>query len=314
MTSHRANLRKANVRGIRMIMSTSVDGIRRAVVMAATLCIALTAGAQPSGGDPLLPKCPAGRSPLVDTTQVIVVLEPAKAFLDSAYTAAQRHQISFYADAIARRFVPPETLGDVPTLVDLPAYYEDGDDDGARSVLSGRLILVVKRDGRVRTIAWEYYPLATTLARAVAAAAQAADSAGEFEGIMRPDDKRSDDTLAIDVRSRREGDAALFPLMRARLPGYRGQTLAMLAKRGRLEYPPSAARQRVGTRGEVRFVVGTDGRAVVPYTVVTRAGWRDFVEPMRKAVNTSIYVPATSGGCEVPALVRQKFTFEIPRE
>ncbi len=278
------------------------------------LSIGAPAGAQQADRDPLLPTCPPGKSPLVDTSQVVVVLEPATSFLDSAYTDAQRHQISFYADAIARRFVPPETLGSIPTLVDLPAYYRDGDDDGSRSLLSGRLIIVVKRDGKVRTIAWEYFPLATTLARAVAAAAQDADSAGDFEGIMRPDDKRSDDTLAIDVRSRREGDPAPFPLMRVRLTGYRGQTLAMTAKPGRMEYPASAARQRVGTDGEVRFVVGTDGHAVPQYTLVTRAGWRDFVEPMRKAILASTFIPATSGGCQVPALVRQRFSFTVPRD
>jgi hypothetical protein len=284
-----------------------------------TAAIALGIGAthpviaQGASGNPLRPICPTGRAPRVDTTQVIVALQPARAFLDSAYTDAQRQQISFYADAIARRFVPPETLGDVPTLVDLPAYYTDGDDDGSRSVLSGRLILVVKRNGKVKTLAWEYFPMAVPLARAVVAAAQAADSAGDFDGIMRPQDKKTDDTLAIDVRSLREDETPPFPLMRARLPGYRGETLAMLTKQGRLDYPYSASRERIGTKGEVRFVVGSDGQAVMSLTQVTRAGWRDFVAPMQKAVSTATYAPATSGGCAVPAWVRQQFTYEIPR-
>lgn len=104
-----------------------------------------------------------------------------------------------------------------------------------------------------------------------------------------------------------------FPLMRARVPGYRGETLAMVSKPGRLEYLPSAGRQRVGTRGEVRCVVGTDGRAVAAYTQVTRAGWRDFIQPMRKAIVGTEFIPATSGGCKVPALARQRFSFVIPR-
>ncbi len=295
----------------------SSKGLRRSLARclagtAIALGIASLIGAQAPSVDPLQPSCPAGRTPLIDTTQVIVVLEPAKAFLDSAYTDAQRLQISFYADAIARRFVPPPTLGNIPTLVDLPAYYADGEDDGSRSVLGGRLILIVKRNGRV-TLAWEYFPLAVPLARAVVRAAQVADSAGDFDGILRPEEKRSDDTLAIDIRSHLEGGTPQFPLMRARLPGYRGETLAMVSKAGRLEYPPSAARQHVATNGEVRFVVGTDGRAVPAYTQVTRAGWRDFVEPMRKAIISTEFIPATSGGCKVPALARQQFGFVIPR-
>ncbi len=289
------------------------DVLRQATTVAIAILSATAVAAQAPNIDPLQPVCAEGKAPLVDTTLVIVALEPARMFLDSAYSDAQRQQMSFYADAIARRFVPPTSLGSVPTLVDLPAYYADGEDDGGRSVLSGRLILIVKRDGRLRTLAWEYFPLATALAAAVVRATQAADSAGDFDGIMRPVDKRSDDTLAIDIRSRIEHEAPQFPLMRARVAGYRGETLAMVQKAGHLEYPPSAGRAGVGTRGEVRFVVGTDGHAVMQYAQVTRAGWRDFVPPMRKAIATSEYIPATSGGCKVPAWVRQKFGFEIRR-
>ncbi len=286
---------------------------RHVAAVAAALVCATAASAQAPAVDPLLPVCAEGKTPVIDTTTVIVALEPARTFLDSAYSDAQRQQMSFYADAIARRFVPPASLGNVPTLVDLPAYYADGDDDGGRSVLSGRLILIVKRDGRLRTLAWEYFPLATTLAAAIVRATQAADSAGDFDGILRPVDKRSDDTLAIDIRSRLEDESPRFPLMRARVAGYRGETLAMVQKAGHLEYPRSAARAGVGTTGEVRFVVGTDGHAVMQYAQVTRAGWRDFVPSMRKAIATSDFIPATSGGCKVPAWVRQEFGFEIRR-
>lgn len=283
------------------------------IALAATGLGAVSLVAQSPPADPLLPVCPVGMSPRVDTTQVLIVLEPAKTFLDSAYTDAQQQQIRFYAEGIARHFVPPVNLGDIPTLVDLPAYYSDGDDDGSRSVLSGRLVLIIRRNGKLKNMAWEYFPLARPLASAVAAAAQAADSAGDFDGIMRPIEGASEDTLAIDIRSRIEGQPAPFPLMRARLPGYRGETLAMVVKRGMLEYPPAAARQRVGTQGEVRFVVGTDGRAVTTLTQVTRAGWRDFVLPMRKAIASTTFEPATSGGCKVPALARQRFNFSATR-
>lgn len=293
-----------------MMVATAV---RRTSLVVIAMTLAGRAVAQSPPSNPLLPVCAAGQSPRVDTTTVVVALEPARAFLDSAYTDAQRQQISFYADAIARRFTAPESLGDVPTLVALPSYYNDGEDDGGRSVLSGRLILIVKRDGRVRTLAWEYFPLASPLASAIVRAAQAADSAGDFDGILRPVDKRTDDTLAIDVRSKLEHETAQFPLMRARVAGYRGETLAMTQKAGHLEYPPTAGRVGVGTKGEMRFIVGTDGHAVMQYAQVTRAGWRDFVPPMRKAIATSEFIPATSGGCKVPAWVRQTFAFEIRR-
>jgi Gram-negative bacterial TonB protein C-terminal len=316
--SWRRSLRKSPSR--RTCMNTS--SVARLKRISALLVLAFTTGLVVASGaiaqqvpavDPLQPVCPAGRSPRIDTTQVIVGLEPAKSYLDSAYTDDQHRQMSFYADAIARRFVAPPTLGSVPTLVDLPAYYAEGSDDGGRSVLSGRLILIVKRNGRLKTLAWEYFPMAQPLERAIVRAAQAADSAGDFDDIMRPDNKRTDDTLAIDIRSLPETSSPPFPLMRVRLPGYRGETLATTQKVGKLEYPRSAERMNVGTKGEVRFIVGSDGHAVVAYTQVTRAGWRDFVEPMRKAVASSVYTPATSGGCSVPAWVRQQFTYETAR-
>jgi hypothetical protein len=168
-------LRIAPVANISKIMTTTGCARRHfalfaALQVGACMVVASRANAQANRPDPLQASCPAGRAPIVDTTQVVVALEPARSFRDSAYTNAQRQQISFYADAIARRFVPPPSLGDVPTLVDLPAYYSDGDDDGGRSVLSGRIVRIVKRNGRLKTLAWEYFPMALPLARAVVAA------------------------------------------------------------------------------------------------------------------------------------------------
>lgn len=298
---------------LRITAARSARVVRRTLALVASLVCANRAHGQAAPADPLLAACPAGASPRIDTTQVLVAIDAATAWQDSSYTDAQRHQIRFYADAIARHFTPPATLGDIPVLVDLPAYYEDGADDGGRSALGGRLVLIVRRDGRLKMMAWEYAPLATPLALAVVQAAQQADSAGDFDGIMRANDAAPEDTLALDIRSRLEGEPAPFPLMRARLPGYRGETLVMLVKRGQLVYPTAAANQHVGTRGEVRFVVGTDGRAVPSLIQVTRAGYRDFVPPMRRAILGSTFQPATSGGCNVPALVRQRFSFTIPR-
>lgn len=281
--------------------------------MALLLGSATALTGQTTSIDPLAPVCPAGKAPLADTAQVLVVIEPARTFLDSAYTAADRQQMAFIAEGIARQFVAPATLGAIPTLVDLPAYYRDGSDDGSRAVFTGRLVLILRKNGRLKTMAWEAAPMAQPLSLALVRAVQVADSAGEFDGIMPPETPAHPDTLVFDIRSRINAAPGAFPLMRARLAGYRGETLAMVIKRGYLEYPPNASRLRVGTEGEARFVVGSDGRAVEASIQVTRAGWRDFVTPMRKAIATSTFEPATSGGCKVPAFARQKFAFTAAR-
>ena len=283
-----------------------------------SLLMAHTANAQSTTAqstrlDQLAPHCPAGSAPLIDTTQVIVGLSPSHGFRDSVYSDAQRQQIMFYADAIQRYFTTPTSLGGIPTLVHIPVFADDVGDDGSLSVLGGRLILIVKRNGRLRTLAWEYFPISTPLANAVVRATQAADSAGEFDGILRPYDVSSDDTLAVDIRSFLETEPVQFPLMRARLASYRNETLAAVLKQGRMVYPRSAQLARVGTQGEVRFIVGSDGHVVESFTQITKSGWRDFFEPMRRAVSATTYIPAQSGGCAVPALVRQKFTYEITK-
>lgn len=262
---------------------------------------------------PLTPICPAGRQPILDTTTVTLALDAVRPYRDSVYTAAARQQVLYYADAMRRHFVPPTSLGDLPPLVLVPFQHASGHDDGTSSLVSGRLILIVKREGHTRTVAWESFPLAASLSSAIVKAVRAAEAARDFDGIMRATDSSDDDTLAVDIVALRETATPQIPLMRAQLIGYIPEAPAMASLPGRMEYPQAARQRGVGTEGAVRFVVGTDGHAVSSTIQVTKSGWRDFVLPMTRAVERSVYIAAKSGGCAVPSLERQSYRYEIQR-
>ncbi len=283
---------------------------------AAMMVLGLSAGTGASltaQASPLAPICPAGRAPLLDTAVVTVALDAVRPFRDSTYSAAARQQVLFYANAIRQHFMPPSSLGDLAPLVLVPPFHAGKQDDGTSSAVSGRLILIVKRDGRTRVVAWEAYPLAASLSNAIVKAVRAAEAAGDFDGIIRATESRDDDTLAVDLVALPQQSSPQLPLMRARLIGYIAESPAMVLKSGQLEYPEAARQRAVSTEGAVRFVVGSDGKAVSSSIQVTKAGWRDFVRPMTRAVETSSYRAATSGGCAVPSLERQNYSYQIRR-
>ena len=207
----------------------------------------------------------------------------------------------FYADAIQRNQTAPKTLGDIPTLVGTPVFGDDGGDDDSGGAQGGRLILIVKRNGGLRTLAWEYFPIATPLANAMVRATQAADSAGEFDGIERPYDVSYDDTHAVDIRSFLETEPVQFPLVRARLASYRGELLAAVLKQGRMVYPPSAARARVGTQGEVRYIVEPVESAPRPRAAPRAGNWQRRCRAPRRGPGASVVRldPGTPGSWRI---------------
>jgi hypothetical protein len=258
---------------------------------------------------PLAPVCRAGARPMIDTTVVTLAMAPSARFRERPFAAGDRMRMRFIADGIQRHFVAPASLGDVPVLagrVPSPVDTAVADEPG---VLGGRLILALHPSGRLRTVLWEIIPYSAPLANAVVRAVQVADSAGELDGLPR--DADASDTLALDIHDDDTLRADAVPIMRAQKVSYRGDAPVIVLRRGTLHYPRVAAAQGVGTEGMARFVVGSDGNVVEAMTQITRAGWRDFVEPMRRAVHTSSYRAAMSGGCAVPALAQQPFTFSV---
>jgi hypothetical protein len=260
------------------------------------------------------PICGDGQRPVTKTTEVIVALKPAEGFGDATrYSRAQLVRIQYYIDAIRQRFVAPSSLGALPTFAESSITTPPGSVTAPGSALHGRLLLVVKNDGRLRSQLWEYAPISNvwtvTLKRAIAAA----DSAGDFEGFVRPDEPDVSDTLAIDVHTTFTTAAPQFPFMRVNIETYLTSTPAMVVKQSKAYYPAVAKQAGAEANALAMFVIGSDGAAIESLVQILKVRWRDFVIPIQRMVATSEYAPARSGGCAVPALVQQEFVFALNR-
>ncbi len=279
----------------------------------ALVATAVCARAQGATMQPAVPICAAGQAPQIDTEVVTVVINPGTAWNRRTYTDADRGRILFYADAIRQRFVQPADLGVTPTLAE-PLYEAWGGELSRHSAVGGKLVLVVKSNGRLREAFWQVVPLSAPFARALYAAAIAADTARDFEGIPGAAESHVDDTLVVQVRTvPGEPPSNALPLMRARLTSYVMDSPAVTIKEGTMYYPTNAEYARVENEGEMQVVVGSDGKAVMAWSQITRIDWRDFVTTMRRAIEGSLFAPARSGGCAVPSVMIHRFKFSVER-
>ena len=146
------------------------------------------------------PACPAGKTPLIDSSEVVVELAAGDGWHDRRYSDEQRLRILYYADAIGQRFVAPLTLGEIPVLAEMPRGAQQRD-NGARLVLSGSLVLLVAPDGRMHLLAWQQRPLSAPLAQALTNAARMAEDSGNFASILPAGQTKGIDTLLLALRS-----------------------------------------------------------------------------------------------------------------
>ncbi len=289
-------------------------GLAMAMLGTGPLCAA-QAPASPNTPppSPFAPQCPAGATPVTTDGEYSVVIQAGTAWNRHQYDAAERSRILFHADAIRQHFSPPPTLGEVPIIgeASIGAW---GGARSAHSAVGGKMVLVMKPDGRLRTTFWQVLPFSKTFAIAVTNAAMAADTAGDFLGIPRAGDARGDDTLVVQVRTALEAPAAdELPLMRVKLSRYVIEAPPRVTKRGGLYYPDGASYSRVENKGEMLVLVGSDGKPVMSATQVTRIEWRDFLSTMTRAIEGTVFEPARSGGCAVPSLSVHEFDFTVNR-
>jgi hypothetical protein len=267
--------------------------------------------AQAVAVSPGAPRCPEGQRPMIDSSVVTVVIGAGTAWNRRVFTDDDRKRTQFYADAIRQHFTPPASLGAAPTLAESQSTAWGGE-YSRHSTVGGKLVLVVKPNGRLRDKFWQVQPLSAAFATAVMQATIAADTSRDFDGIPGAVSDRLDDTLVVQIRTI-ESDAQPneLPMMRAQLQSYIADTPAFVTKKGELYYPINAGDSGVENEGEMQVIVGSDGKAVMPSSQITRLDWRDFVSTMRRAIEGSTYQPAMSNGCAVPGVVIERFKFTM---
>ena len=288
--------------------------LRRVSRVMMPLLIGTSAVAQSAEIPHGLPICPPGSAPIVDSAEYSVVISPGTAWNRHEYSESERQRISYHADAIRQRFVPPATLGSVPVIGErnLRSW---GGAPSAHSAVSGKFVLVIKPNGRLKTTFWQVLPFSTTCAAALQVAVIAADTALEFQAMPLRETGSGEDTLVVQLRSLvGMSEATDMPLMRVRLARFVLDAGPAVVRYGAYQYPPSAWREYIDNRGEVQVFVGSNGRAVMAATQITRSEWRVFLRAMQQAVRGNVYAPARSGGCAVPALTVQPFVFTRARQ
>jgi hypothetical protein len=273
--------------------------------------------------DGYTPICPAGKAPVVDTANVVYELSTATRYNGRSFTPEQLQQTMFYADAIRQRFVAPSSLGFMPVLAHASEHASEkrrkelDDPPETDFVLQyneiARLLLVIRKDGRLKLAAWESQPRSVALANAIYAATQLAEAEHDFDGIPAPSTGSNSDTLVVVIRENATPNVASLALMRVQYPYYRDSEMADLVKTGVLTYPTTAAQAGVEIDGEVSYIIGSDGKAIEESMQVVRSRFRDFITPMMRAVMTSAYRPAMNNGCAVPMLIVQPFAFRLNR-
>jgi hypothetical protein len=252
------------------------------------------------------PGCTTGRTALVDTVAMTVGLTAATGFRGRAYTPGQQMQIASYAQAIRRHFVPPPAAGAIPILA------VSGVNGPERGLLGGQFSLIVGNGGGGRRrMAWQVMPLVQMVTLALDRAVREADDAGDLDGILPTGGDAAVDTVVMVMQATMSKRDGAIPIMQVRVPIYRSETTPAVLQRVEPLYPKEALREGLETRVETAFVIGADGQ-VIPETIqFTRAAYRDFVEPVRRALIATTFRPAMSGGCAVPMMVRQPFDFRI---
>jgi len=286
-----------------------------AVLAAALLLgapLSLRGQAPPPGGG-YAPNCASSSRPAIDSTPATVTISAGVAWNAHLFAPTERARMQFHADAIRQHFTPPASLGSLPLLAESP----DGGWGGARtdhSAVAGKLVLVLKQNGRLREAFWQLLPGSASFAAAVFTAASAADVAGEFASIPRGDVRRTDDTVVVQVRSTVAPPAAdELPLMRVRVPRYVSKVPARRTSESSLFFPMHSDGGMVENEGEMVVVVGSDGRADMSRTQVTRIEAPNFLALMQRVVAAATYEPAVSGGCLVPSVVIERFKLTSDR-
>ena len=259
------------------------------------------------------PICGPAARPEVDSTPATVIISAGKAWNQHEFTDAERQQMLFHADAIRRRFVPPPSLGAlVPIAETADAGW--GGDASEHLAVTGKLVLVMRSTGRLREAYWQLLPTSVAFATAIHRAAMSADLAHEFEGIGSSVAGAADDTVVVQIRSTREPVASgELPLMRARIPRYITISPAQRTSDAPLFFPMYSRDGMVENDAEMYVLVGSDGKASIPESQVTRLELPMFLPLVRRTVAEAVYAPATSGGCTVPSVVIERFKLSLDR-
>lgn len=182
---------------------------------------------------------------------------------------------------------------------------------GGRAVptVDGEFVFTLHGDGSIsnlRMLATTYAPqLDTSVARAIeeAAAAHALVALAGAPG----------DTVALRLTLAPTPDSsgASRPLFAMQLPVYRLSFPAEARVNPIPVFPMAAWRNGVGGRVRVQFVVGRDGHPMPGTYRLLDTDYREIALAALNGVSKWRFAPADIGGCAVPQVMQEEFTYSV---
>lgn len=180
--------------------------------------------------------------------------------------------------------------------------------DRATPVVDGEITFTLRGDGSVSHLRLLASTFAPALDSVVIAAIQDAGSTHALAALAGAPRDTVPLRLTLGLP---EPGGVLRVLFALQLPVYRLDGPAAPLVHPRPAFPLVAWRNGVGGRVRLQFVVGRDGRAVPGTFRVLEAGYRELAMASLDAVSRWTFDPADIGGCAVPQLVHQEFTYSV---
>jgi TonB family protein len=238
---------------------------------------------------------------------VIITLAPGsrinnKPELDAEYRAA--------ADAIHQYYLAPPQVG-------MPLWARAAGDSlrpppdatsDAPYGLDGEIRFRLDATGRLTNDSIAVETLVADLAESVVAAIRRADSAGAF---APPSSALRQDHGMVRLHFATTRTLYGATLLRVIVPTLRVDQAPRMERSPPINYPDDLRRAGITGRVLVQFVVGADGRAVLPTLSVVRGEYAGLVTAVIHAVPSWRFTPAKIEQCDVPVLIRAPVDFNI---
>ena len=252
--------------------------------------------------------CRGDRQLRPDTAGVTLYLEAYHRFRDPERNA-DHHVELLHANAIASVFEKPAAVTLTQPLAWNPKAARPGGLAPTYPSLSLEAILIKDTAGRLLDVQFREASSSAELNRAFLAAAFRADSLG-FYGSIPKLGAAGTDTIRVAMNGSASPPDSSIPLFRLRVAYF------LMDHSATPKTQPAPVTPVPDKHDEVslRYVIGSDGRAIQSTIRLVDGRYREFAEEAARVVLGSEFVPATSQGCAVPQWVHQQIRWRPPGE
>ncbi|MEO8449931.1 MAG: energy transducer TonB [Gemmatimonadota bacterium] len=266
----------------------------------------LAAQADSAGKSPLAAACQGDRRLKPDTAGITLYLEAYHRFRDSE-RRADHHVELLHANAIASAFERPAAVTLTQPLAWNPKAARPGGVAPTYPSLSLEAILIKDTTGRLLEVQFREATSSAELNQAFLSAVYRADSIGLYNSIPKLSAAGTDSIRVAMNGSATPPDSAI-PLFRLRVAYFQIDQPATPKTQPAPETPVANKQDEVS----LRYVIGSDGRAIQSTIRLVDGRYREFAEEAARVVLGSEFTPATSKGCAVPQWVHQQIRWRSP--